>query len=298
MDCRKARVSLPLYYDGTLAPQDTEDFEAHLRACPSCAGELAAIERLAELLDSLAGTALPQSLAAEIRAMLQRQRPREIALTARRFTATKKASLRRTARNIGFVVLVGIVALAVVTYGPWQDWRSGTAGSGETEVEQETQPPITLKQPPKEKPAEPGAESMRREDGAAGLILSPQVVVSGQAYTSADVEDAKFVPAVLEFAERFTARDVAAQQKPLRTSIITQAVEAGEAEDTIARALTAALGSLDGPALPVYAEKARLDAQDAWLIVLVWSPEGASDALSNASVVVVGAASSKVLHIE
>jgi anti-sigma factor RsiW len=44
VDCEN-RVRLDAYHDGELSPAERSDVEAHLRDCPSCAAELAAIRR-------------------------------------------------------------------------------------------------------------------------------------------------------------------------------------------------------------------------------------------------------------
>jgi anti-sigma factor RsiW len=44
VDCGN-RVRLDAYHDGELSPAERSDVEAHLRDCPSCAAELAAIPR-------------------------------------------------------------------------------------------------------------------------------------------------------------------------------------------------------------------------------------------------------------
>lgn len=45
VDC-KHRVRLDAHHDGELSPAERSDVEAHLRDCPSCAAELAAIRRI------------------------------------------------------------------------------------------------------------------------------------------------------------------------------------------------------------------------------------------------------------
>ena len=40
------QVRLDAYHDGELSPADRSDVEAHLRDCPSCAAQLAAIRRM------------------------------------------------------------------------------------------------------------------------------------------------------------------------------------------------------------------------------------------------------------
>jgi anti-sigma factor RsiW len=45
VDCEN-RVRLDAYHDGELSPAERADAEAHLRDCPSCAAELAAIRRV------------------------------------------------------------------------------------------------------------------------------------------------------------------------------------------------------------------------------------------------------------
>jgi len=44
VDCQD-RVRLDAYHDGELSPAERTDVEAHLRGCPSCAAELAAMRR-------------------------------------------------------------------------------------------------------------------------------------------------------------------------------------------------------------------------------------------------------------
>src|SRR3954468_16176079 len=45
VDC-ESPVRLDAYHDGELPPAERSDVEAHLRDCPSCAAELAAIRRV------------------------------------------------------------------------------------------------------------------------------------------------------------------------------------------------------------------------------------------------------------
>ena len=45
VDCED-RVRLDAYHDGELSPAERSDVEAHLRDCPSCAAELAAIRSM------------------------------------------------------------------------------------------------------------------------------------------------------------------------------------------------------------------------------------------------------------
>src|SRR5437016_10608822 len=45
VDCEN-KVRLDAYHDGELPPAEQSDVEAHLRDCPSCAAELAAIRRM------------------------------------------------------------------------------------------------------------------------------------------------------------------------------------------------------------------------------------------------------------
>ena len=45
VDCEN-RVRLDAYHDGELSPAERSDVEAHLRDCPSCAAEVAAMRRM------------------------------------------------------------------------------------------------------------------------------------------------------------------------------------------------------------------------------------------------------------
>jgi anti-sigma factor RsiW len=49
IDCGNP-VRLDAYHDGELSPAERADVEAHLRDCPSCAAELAAIRRMSAAL--------------------------------------------------------------------------------------------------------------------------------------------------------------------------------------------------------------------------------------------------------
>jgi anti-sigma factor RsiW len=57
MDDCENRVRLNAYHDGELSPAERSDVEAHLRDCPSCAAELAAIRRTSA---AFAGTTPPE----------------------------------------------------------------------------------------------------------------------------------------------------------------------------------------------------------------------------------------------
>src|SRR5690349_25121378 len=45
VDCGN-RVRLDAYHDGELSPAERSDVEAHLRDCPACAADLAAMRRM------------------------------------------------------------------------------------------------------------------------------------------------------------------------------------------------------------------------------------------------------------
>ncbi len=51
MTCPDALDRLPLYLYGELPPQEEEDLEAHLHACPSCQSEYAAYRQISQALD-------------------------------------------------------------------------------------------------------------------------------------------------------------------------------------------------------------------------------------------------------
>ncbi|MDP2212184.1 MAG: zf-HC2 domain-containing protein [Candidatus Aquicultor sp.] len=298
MKCSKALRLLPFYYDGILRQERAEEVASHIRACPSCSAEFLKIERLSQALSSLSDVELPRSLAEELESTLRKRNVHRLSTKARRYSIAKRASLLRAALNLGYAALFAALIFAVAQTSTWQNWQAPSASAPSALEKQNSRPPVKLKQPLKEKSAEPGVESLERFKGGIGLSLQPEVGISKEDYAVEDVEDVKFTSVVLSFADRYTAEDAVALRDKMVSSIIDAAGQAGQDAGSTSRALSTALAAVDKPALPAYAERASLQGRDVWLFVLVWSPAGSTGALSSASVVVIDPASNEVVHTE
>jgi anti-sigma factor RsiW len=296
MKCSKVLRLLPLYFDGILTQVSTEEVASHLRACPTCTAELLKIERLAQALASISDVELPRSLAEALESILRKRNIHRLSTKARRYSIERRASLRRAALNLGYAALVAALVFAVAKSNVWQNRQAPSASAPSAVEKQASRPPIELKQPLKEKSAEPGVESLERFKGGAGLSLQPEVAISKKDYAVEDVEDVKFTSVVLSFADQYTADDATTLRDRMVSGIIDAAGQAGQDAGSTARALSTALAAVDKPALPAYAERASLQGRDVWLFVLVWSPAGSTGPLSSASVVVIDTASNEVVH--
>src|SRR5215212_7419991 len=71
VDCED-RVRLDAYHDGELSPAERADVEAHLRDCPSCAAELAAIRSMSR---AFADTSPPESSHGQLLELARSVRP-------------------------------------------------------------------------------------------------------------------------------------------------------------------------------------------------------------------------------
>lgn len=296
MKCSKALRLLPLYFDKTLTPASAEEVTLHIDACPLCSAELVKLENLSQTLASLSNVELPRSLATELESILRKRKIHRLSIAARRYSLERRSSILRLALNAGYAILVLLIVFAVSKSAIWQNRQTPSASSSNTSREEASRPPIELKQPLKEKKAEPGAESLGSFKGGAGLSLQPEVAVSKQDYALEDVDDVKFTSVVLSFAEEYTADDAVTLRDKMVSGVIDAAGRAGQDAGSTSRALEAALATIDHPALPAYAERASLQGREVWLFVLVWSPRGSTGPLSSASVVVIDPVSNQVLR--
>ena len=95
VDCEN-RVRLDAYHDGELSPAERSDVEAHLRDCPSCAAELAAIRRTSGAFADAAPREPSHGqltqLAASVRADSTHAGPSDARMLLRLFRATAVAA--------------------------------------------------------------------------------------------------------------------------------------------------------------------------------------------------------------
>ncbi len=67
VDCKTTSQRLSAYLDGELPQAGAAAVEEHLRGCPRCAAELAALRGLSHTLEGLEGAAVPSGFAARVR---------------------------------------------------------------------------------------------------------------------------------------------------------------------------------------------------------------------------------------
>ncbi len=104
MSCREWEHLLAEYVDGTLPPDERARVNAHLAACPACAAEVAAVQRLTPVLHTLPDAPPPHGLADAV-----------FAKTTRRHGWLRRLLPRRLAPvSAAAVVLVLVVALATM----------------------------------------------------------------------------------------------------------------------------------------------------------------------------------------
>ncbi len=100
MSCREWEHLLTDYVDGALSPEERARVEAHLASCPTCAAEVAAVQRVTPLVRALREAPPPQGLADAVFAKTTRRRR----WLPRRFAPISAAA----------AVLVIVVALVMV----------------------------------------------------------------------------------------------------------------------------------------------------------------------------------------
>ncbi len=76
-DCRDIRKLIPALHDGEIAPEDRARVEAHLKACPDCARELAELAESRKALKGLARVRATDDFLERVRARLERPKPAE-----------------------------------------------------------------------------------------------------------------------------------------------------------------------------------------------------------------------------
>jgi anti-sigma factor RsiW len=70
--CREMVELVTAYLEGALPPSDRARFEAHLAACPGCAGYLAQMRETIDRLGRLRDDDIPREAREELRALYRR----------------------------------------------------------------------------------------------------------------------------------------------------------------------------------------------------------------------------------
>ena len=128
VDCEN-RVRLDAYHDGELSPAERSDVEAHLRDCPSCAAELAAIRRMSgAFADTTPREPSHEQLLRLARSV--RAEPSDARMLLRLFRGTAVAA--------AVLILLGIIGWYLI------DTRRAEARSSEFESWAKNQKPVAV----------------------------------------------------------------------------------------------------------------------------------------------------------
>jgi hypothetical protein len=164
MSCREWESLLAEYVDGALSPEDRARVERHLAGCPTCAAEVAAVQRLAPVLRSLPEAQPPAGLADAVFAVTTRRRGWLRRLLPRRLAPLSAAA----------AVLVVVVALVTVYRNSEMADRLPALDKGRIEVSAEM-PPSASQPVAGPTPKEEAAAEDTRGPAVGALALTPPV---------------------------------------------------------------------------------------------------------------------------
>lgn len=266
MRCAKAVRLIGPYIDGELAPPESARLRGHLESCEGCSRQLEFMRGFIREVSSLPAIVPTPD---ESHRLLNRVR-REMAAPA-----TPKPATRRVQAAAALSILVVGTAVGV-SLALW--------GGGEPA------PQVKVVSTREEKPSEPPqgegtaageshAESQVSSQDlvAATAITQPSLVISEREYSPADLETFRNdIGTRLEFYSTYwypysgTPAEKAAYgqlQQRLVDDLARQAEETGKDSAGLREAVTAALAQAgDETLLPCYAELARVEGREAWLV--------------------------------
>ena len=263
MRCRGAIKQLGPFIDGELGEVEANALREHLDACAECSRRYHYMRGLVRQLSSLpAIVPTPE----ESYRLMNRLR-REMATPAVPRPATRRTQLAAAALSVLVLITVAGLGMAI--------WNGG----GPTPVTEETAVEAARSG---ETQGELGQESSTSGTNAgtgllAAAVARPDVVVSQNEYDAADLEEFRNdLGTRLDFYSTYwypssggTTR--AAALEKLRTELTSdlteQAAAAGQNPEELQRAVTAVMEQADDESiLPCYAERAKIEGKDAWLI--------------------------------
>ena len=265
MRCRQAHKLLGPYIDGELAMADSRRLEKHLETCEECAEQLTFLRGMTQEI-----SALPTIVPTAEESLRLRRRIREEMADRR----VPKPFFRR-------VQVAAAASLLLIATGVGVTWAvlnsRTTQPGGEvavSEQEQQRDETVTLA-------AEPTEEETPLTAAAPTMIASavPRVNTAGQQYSAADLSDYdNDLDARLDFYSAYwypmnTAGVQAASMEPLQDSLTEdmalKAQNAGQDPEVLKGAVDSAMTQSGREnLLPCYAELARLNGNQVWLICL------------------------------
>jgi hypothetical protein len=264
MRCRNAIKQIGPFIDGELTAPETQVMREHLDACADCSRRYALMHGMVKELSSLpAIVPTPE----ETYRLMNRLR-REMAAPVAPRLASRRGQLAAAALSALVLATVAGVSLAVWSGGgPAPVMEEVTAeGEGVAEAGKEIG-----------QPSEDLAMESMGTGLAAATLARPALVTSGNEYTAADLEDFRndlgtrldfystyWYPASSGASKPATLKNM---QADLTDDLAKQAAAAGQDPGELELAVTAVMEQAgDEPVLPCYAERAKVEGKDAWLI--------------------------------
>ena len=266
MRCRQAQNLLGPYMDGELAIADSKRLEKHLETCEECTEQLAFLRGMTKEI-----AALPTIVPTAEESLRLRKRVRE-EMTDHR---VPKPFFRR-------VQVAAAASLLLIATGVGVTWAvlnsRTTQPGGEVAVSEQEQPSdevfVTAGM-------EPTGEEAPLTTAAPTMVASavPRVNTAGQQYNAAELSNYdNDLDARLDFYSAYwhpmnTTGVQAASMEPLQASLkedmAQKAGEAGQDPEALKGAVDSAMAqSGHENLLPCYAELARLNGNQVWLICL------------------------------
>jgi hypothetical protein len=265
MRCKKAIRQIGPYIDGELIAPEAQEIREHLESCSDCAQSYIFMRSLVREVSSLPAIVPTPEETYRLMNLLRH----EMAAPAPAKTGPRRIQVAAAALSMLVVATVAGITLAV--------W----GGGGTTVVVEE-------RGAEGESVALSEGDNMGSETLTAGVwsntaiataasVAHPDVVVSSQEYDAADLEDYRndlgtrldFYSAYWYPASRSDVEpsSIVELQQDLTGDLAAQAAAAGQNPAELEQAVAAAMEQTDStPVLPCYAERAKVDGKDAWLI--------------------------------
>ncbi len=294
MDCKKALLLLPAYYDKQLEAPDRIEFENHIHGCPVCLKKLATIEELDNAIHLPAEITLPLIMAQEILSSVRRSAMRYRFGAIKRFFFIRRRSFYQHMVSFSRLAVVLVIALGLLKV-----YFMFTAAHDSGNRKSQTITTPLIQYPPKNKNAEQGVESLppgpTKHVAPAAL---PEIVKSNKPYTRSTIEDAMINPDTLKQCEQYTIAEVAGLQAKLVEGVAKRARFLGENGTTARQSVRTALSLLEKPALPVYMEKAKFEDKDVWLVTLIWNTGSPSQRLTKVSIFAIDPVKNTIVYTQ
>jgi hypothetical protein len=267
MRCRQAHKLLGPYMDGELAIADSKRLEKHLESCEDCAEQLAFLRGMTKEI-----TTLPAIVPTAEESLRLRRRIREEMADHR----VPKPFFRR----VQVAAAASILLIATGVGVTWAVLNSRTTQpGGEVAISERGQPAGEEIAEAPEGDATGAEELFAATTPTMVASAVPRINTAGQQYSAADLSNYdNDLDARLDFYSAYwhpmnTSGVQAASMKPLQESLTKdmaqKAQKAGQDPETLKGAVDSALTQSGREnLLPCYAELARLNGNQVWLICL------------------------------